>query len=140
MARKWTQSFHRERKLVLVDQVAESGLAKPQGQRQLGGKVPFKLARTRHHVAKTGRVPGKPQNSVAVHARVFEVDADFGIFGDNQLQLVVPPVGAGSDLNTVFEARLATKEVLGHACEVRADLDVVENHHKQRRVEDLEDF
>ncbi|KAG7750552.1 hypothetical protein KL912_001112 [Ogataea haglerorum] len=80
------------------------------------------------------------QHGVAVDARVLEVDADLGVLGDDELQLVVPPVGARADLDAVLEAGLAAQEVLGHAREVVADLDVVQHDDEERRVEHADDL
>ncbi|KAH3670037.1 hypothetical protein OGATHE_002850 [Ogataea polymorpha] len=85
-------------------------------------------------------VRGKAQHGVAVHTRVLEVDADFGVLGDDKLQLVVPSVGAGPDLDAVLKTRLAAQEVFRHAREVVADLDVVQNDNEERRVEHAHDF
>ena len=82
-------------------------------------------------------IAGKPQHRVAIHTGVFEVDPCAAVLAHNDLELVIPPVGASTHLH-------APDHLAGsadHVCtELRCALgfDIVQAEDKKRRVDNVQ--
>lgn len=58
-----------------------------------------------------------PQDSVTIHASVLEIDSGGSSSCYDNLQLVVPPVGAGSYLHAILQIVSTTEEVVAQLSE-----------------------
>ena len=82
-------------------------------------------------------IAGEPQHRVAIHTGVFEVDTCAAVLANNDLELVIPPVGASTHLH-------APDHLAGsadHVCtELRCALgfDIVQTEDEQRRVDNVQ--
>lgn len=60
-------------------------------------------------------VRGEAQDRVAVDAGVFKVDTRGAVVADDDLELVVPPIRAGTDLDTLFDLAGTAEHVLAQS-------------------------
>ena len=82
-------------------------------------------------------VAREAQHGVAVDARVLKVDAGAAVLAHDDLQLVVPAVRAGADLDALLDLARAAEHILAEGGRV-GGLGVVQADHKQGRVDDAE--
>ena len=72
----------------------------------------IKTARCDHNSALNA-----PQHSVTIHTSVFEIDSRSSSSCHDNLQLVVPSVGAGSYLYAILQIVSSTEKIVAQLCE-----------------------
>ena len=74
------------------------------------------------------------KDCVAVYACVFEIDTCGAVLADDDLEFVVPPIGASADLHALFDLRCAAEHVLAEVG-ARGWFGVVEAENVEGRVD-----
>ena len=82
-------------------------------------------------------VAGEPENRVAVNTGVFEVDSRAAVLADDDLELVVPPVGAGADLHPA-DHFAGPAEHVGAQVRRALGLGVIQAKAEESGVDDVE--